>query len=281
MKAPAIIASLTIVGSLAYANGQRNLHEPALRQGTLSGLRSRLVDQGATSTDIISNDEERIQASLSMLQGSPGETCASDSWFDPTPLAFDATCGPPAVTPTQFADVNLDGIVERFQGSSIPLISGGPLVGMQDIRLQPEITCLSYRHVQVDAAGPRSVSTSILATPATWAAQLWNELGISNDADGCIDSWIVGAEILGWADCDGDRDLDIVLRLTAYHRPRAIVAGSCSEVEPIRYVIDRYHWFRNTGYEKPAQPLAADINGDGRVDGADLGMLLVAWGPTP
>jgi hypothetical protein len=280
MKTPAIIASLSIVGSLAYATGQRHLVEPASTQGTPSALRIRSVDQVASSPDMVPNDEERIRATFGLLQGIPAQTCATAAWFDPTPLTFDASCGTPFLTPIDVADVNGDGMADRCQRSPIALIYGGPWFGYSDIRIMPASTCLKHFQVHVDATGPRSDSTSVWTTPESWAEQIWNELGISNDTDGCVDSWGVTAEILGWADCDGDKDLDVVVRLQAYHRPRAIVAGSCSEVEPIRYVIDRYHWFRNTGYEKPAQPLAADINGDGRVDGADLGMLLIAWGPT-
>jgi hypothetical protein len=40
-------------------------------------------------------------------------------------------------------------------------------------------------------------------------------------------------------------------------------------------------WFENIGYEASQPPLAADLNGDGQVNGADLGLLLVAWGPNP
>jgi hypothetical protein len=40
----------------------------------------------------------------------------------------------------------------------------------------------------------------------------------------------------------------------------------------------RQIWFENIGYEKPIPPLAADLNGDGWVNGLDLGLLLGAWG---
>jgi hypothetical protein len=65
---------------------------------------------------------------------------------------------------------------------------------------------------------------------------------------------------------DGDGDLDLVT---------FIQHGASSPTSEVNC------FFENIGYEKPAPPLAADINRDGRVDGADLGMLLIAWGPTP
>ena len=67
----------------------------------------------------------------------------------------------------------------------------------------------------------------------------------------------------GWHDCDHDGDLDLVYLLNA-----TLPDGS------------RQIWFENIGYEKPAPPLPADINGDGRVNGADLGLVLAAWGAT-
>jgi hypothetical protein len=65
---------------------------------------------------------------------------------------------------------------------------------------------------------------------------------------------------------DGDRDLDLVVQVESG-------AGSCCSAE--------IYYLANIGYEKPAPPVAADINRDGRVDGADLGKLLLAWGPVP
>ena len=281
MKTPAIIASLTAVGSLAYATGQRNLNEPAPSHGTPSVWSSQSIDGRPNSAATVPNEEERIQATFRMLQGSTAQTCATAAWFDPTPLIFDASCGAPVLTPVGVADVNADGTSDNFQANGIALIYGGIWFGYSDIRIMPPSTCLKHFQVHVDATGPRSDSTSVWTTPDSWADQIWNELGLGNDTDGCVDSWGVTAEILGWADCDGDKDLDIVVRLKAYHRPRTIVSGSCTEVEPIRYVIDRYHWFRNVGYEHASPPRTADLNGDGRVDGADLGMLMVAWGPNP
>jgi hypothetical protein len=38
-------------------------------------------------------------------------------------------------------------------------------------------------------------------------------------------------------------------------------------------------WLENTGFQH-TNPIAADLNRDGRVDGADLGRLLVSWGQT-
>lgn len=62
-------------------------------------------------------------------------------------------------------------------------------------------------------------------------------------------------------DMDDDGDLDLVVSLG--------VDGS-----------SWWCWIENTGYEKPALPIAADLNHDGKVNGADMGLLLYAWGST-
>jgi hypothetical protein len=61
-------------------------------------------------------------------------------------------------------------------------------------------------------------------------------------------------------DMDDDGDLDLVVSLG--------VDGSYW-----------WCWLENTGYEKPAPAIAADLNQDGVVNGADMGLLLYAWGP--
>jgi len=72
----------------------------------------------------------------------------------------------------------------------------------------------------------------------------------------------------GWRDIDVDGDLDLI-------------AEAALEYQGVSGYFGLDIWFENTGYEKPAPPIAADLNRDGKVDGADLGMLLVAWGPNP
>jgi hypothetical protein len=69
-----------------------------------------------------------------------------------------------------------------------------------------------------------------------------------------------------WRDIDGDGDLDliVIVLLTILDDP-----GFTTEFTG---------WLENIGYEKSPPPIAADLNGDGSVDGIDLGLLLGAWG---
>lgn len=63
----------------------------------------------------------------------------------------------------------------------------------------------------------------------------------------------------GWRDLDSDGDLDYVVQLVIDD-----------------YVEEAWAWLENTGYEAN-DGLAADLNGDGAVDGKDLTALLAAW----
>jgi hypothetical protein len=233
------------------------------------------IGQQTPSAD--TDDRLRKMFQTSFTQDS--RTCDSASWFDPIPLPFDASCGNVVTTPIRTADVNGDGIEESFDGSSIPLIYGGPWNGMSDIQFYSCSECLIYSRVTVGSSGASAKNTSVFASsagPGSWAAQLWDELGISNDTDGCLDSWSVAAGIEGWADCDGDGDLDLVVRLTAYHRPRSSVLGQCRETDA-RYLIDRFHWFRNVGFQKAPAANRYDLDGNGHVNTADLSLMLMEF----
>jgi len=65
----------------------------------------------------------------------------------------------------------------------------------------------------------------------------------------------------GFLDCDGDNDLDLVFGVNGKH-----LDGSDSE--------GFMGWLENTGFQHAA-PLEGDLNHDGRVDSADVGVLLL------
>ena len=136
MKTPAIIASLTVAGSIAFAAGQQYSPGTSLPSG---GHSAELL-LSAKALTVQSREEagdEQIRDTFATVLGSTTPTCATATWFDPTPLPFDASCGRPVVTAMRAADVNGDGIQENFEAGSIPLIYGGQWLGMNDIQIQP------------------------------------------------------------------------------------------------------------------------------------------------
>ena len=69
----------------------------------------------------------------------------------------------------------------------------------------------------------------------------------------------------GWRDIDFDGDLDLIAEATL-------------EFQGLSGYFGLDIWFENIGYEVSQPPRAADLNNDGIVDGADLGILLSVWG---
>jgi len=68
---------------------------------------------------------------------------------------------------------------------------------------------------------------------------------------------------LGWRDCDGDGDLDLVVNLSL-----TFYGGSGeNSVRPF--------WFENTGFQKAPAPNPYDLDQDGEVGAADISVLLL------
>jgi hypothetical protein len=63
----------------------------------------------------------------------------------------------------------------------------------------------------------------------------------------------------GFRDCDGDGDLDLIFHLYA-------LIGDTSK--------EAFFWLENTGFQRTA-PIEGDLNHDGQVDNADVGVLLI------
>ena len=84
-------------------------------------------------------------------------------------------------------------------------------------------------------------------------AQLWIDVMGAAIVD-------VKAYPMGWRDFDGDGDLDLGVAMLSSGSAMLSV------------------WFENVA--RPAAPLlVGDVNRDGRVNGADLGILLSNWTP--
>jgi hypothetical protein len=152
------------------------------------------------------------------------------------------------------ADINADGGMEYFSmpdqvqllGNSEPLIYSDILV-TRAVRVSDTTEIQAQRVLGSAYAGAAIRS----AYPTCTDFQFYSASGWSGHH--------------GWRDMDGDGDLDLVAIYTARGLPVELPAsGTC--------------WFENIGYQK--QPhLVGDLNGDGKVNGADLGTLLVNWTP--
>ena len=243
MKTPAIIASLTVAGSIAFAAGQQSGGKP-----------SPPMPSGAPAHFM---QEEMPEARMAQAAGGCQSKGADKIWFT-TVHPLPTYCYFPAQGYT--ADINGDGTPEYMLSVGGYLIVNGQeeqnacLGSVSEVTIQQGNLAASYSCVVASAAVTayaRAVFPQALCVEFTG--------GFSGS--------------LRDMDADGDLDLIGIIRVSLVGE-----SGYCnSTMETDR----RYIWIENTGYERPVPPVAADLNRDGKVDGADLGMLLLAWGPNP
>jgi hypothetical protein len=237
MKTPAIIASLTVAGSIAFAAGQR-----------------------ITDAERHPVSPSQVNAIVSPFNCAP----TAVAWFEPRLQSLNVICSAIGRQALYSADVNADGLVDYFhaeEGTVVLVENGVPLSNPARGLFHSTTTRLgggvAFNLVQVLGFNQDVGTRLIEANPGLSNAWIDYFSSASSPND----------RTSGWRDCDEDGDLDLVVTV------RLFFGSGSMEYRPM--------WFENIGYEKPAPPIAADINGDGRVDGADLGLLLVAWGPTP
>jgi hypothetical protein len=225
MKTPAIIASLTVVGSIAYAAGS---------QGT-AGKQPPVMPSGSQAHSM----QEETPQSLWIPEGGCNSG-VDKNWFTTGHLLPScAIVG--GVLPASAPDVNGDGIRDLMfanplcpQGGGYPILSDGV----------PSTTALLAIHEFSTATGTYSDSISCVMRGEAGA---FHKSQVPSDTNVC-------AQLYLW-DMDNDGDLDLV-----------VDAGS------IKF------WLENTGFQH-SNHIAADLNHDGTVNGADMGLLLYAWGP--
>jgi hypothetical protein len=254
MKTPAIIASLTVVGSIAYAAGS---------QGT-AGKQPPVMPSG---TQAHSMQEEMPQTRMQQSPGCPSHTV--EYWFSPIPHLIGCTTGisPVVLTNgTTAADVNGDGQAEYFTFRPIvvaSVLNGSPLDGGNPNSAQNSYVSVSRLERIGNEFQARETRVPIFdASIGAWCLE---NLPQPAPPTRMVAIYFVESGNLpgvsGWRDMDGDGDLDFVCRVTDEATWNAQI------------------WLENIGYEKPAPAVAADLNRDGKVDGADMGLLLYAWGP--
>lgn len=218
-------------------------------------------------------------------------SCDQDGWFDPAPRRFLPDCGgtlrAPACLPVSPADVDGDGKEEVF--------TANPGLLYQNDAVTETFPLLIAHGITRSPAGVAARTTDVLqsAGVANWSVPMvggtdWSVSpppGYSGDCRG--EKWLVDIRILGWLDCDEDGDLDLVAQVYVWREDLCWCCGCCQYCWPCTWTA-RYPnmvgeaftqapiWFENI--RPPNRVADADLNHDGVVDGADLGILLNSWG---
>jgi hypothetical protein len=270
MKIAAIISTATIAGSIAFAAGQQS-----------GGKQSPPMPSGAQAHSM---QEEMSQARMDASVSAQG--CEAEIWFDPTPQEFLGGCGTLATLPLSPADVNADGVPEIL--TPIGVDAAGEFVsvfapnndhtycGVYAPAVSVQVDVLQWLNLQVTPDGAKPNSRVVCRLPVSFGEFFRTRLPDPGGAGWCTYSWEVRGKLLGWLDCDADGDLDLVIRMTTYKMNSQRIGATCVCIanNAIGYTDV---WLRNIAFE-PNQ-LTGDLDGDGRVDGSDLGRLLANWGP--
>ncbi len=175
MKTAAIIASLTVVGSLAFAAGKGDSPQPSLPVSERPDAAGRTPVAAAAATC---------------------QTTAGESWFSPVfhPITFNSGCAGffSNGQAFNFADVNGDGLMDYFAyingqciGKGVPY--SGCLLARSTMSEQGNQTVAEFTCV-MDAA---LMAESILQRYPQTTYAVWNPGG--------------------WRDMDSDGDLDLVV----------------------------------------------------------------------
>jgi hypothetical protein len=255
MKTAAIVASLTVVGSIAYAAGQggSGKQPPVMASGMQAHSMQEEMPQARGLNVSSSQNLQMVEQSGECTifeTPSPQEflwfTIAHalspcfETMFPPQPLT-----NPWRITTDANADGTPDHLIAMFrQAESCEWRysngADGYFCNFSVLWLLESTTTGGQTFASL-----KPVFT--LSTIQAYAAA---------QGDG---GSVEGYQIIDLIDMDGDRDLDLIVR---------------ANTTSAQYLL----WIENTN--SGSHPIAADLNRDGRVDGADLSLLLVSWGQT-
>jgi len=234
MKTPAIIASLTVVGSLAFAAGS---------QGT-AGKQSSLMPSGPLA---LSMQEEVPQAQMAeeCSQGADKNWFTTGHLLPPCARITGIVIGSEIVKASQ-ADVNGDGTLEMLLPNTNGFFGGYKIVA------DGTASNVNLISVHECSTANGTYSESIASVLRGQAGDYFlSQVPITVTANA----------YLYLRDMDSDGDLDLI----------ADASGGGVALK---------FWLENTGFQHTNR-IAADINRDGRVDGADLCLVLASWEATP
>ena len=179
-----------------------------------------------------------------------GGACESQIWFNTQPREFVESCDPYRsyfrFGDQTWSDVNGDGKVESFTAFyyGYYVVSNSHGVDWENM--------LTLNNVVPTPAGAKLNFIDILDLPTSFGDYFVTKYAVS-EATFNVD---------GWADCDGDNDLDLVFRVVGQH-----LDGS-----PFAFV----GWLENTGFQHAAQ-IVGDVDGNGTVDTADVSFVLLNY----
>ena len=233
MKTPAIIASLTVAGSIAFAAGQQSVSRQSV--AVANGMQAHSL-QEEPHWDGVATGECAIE----------GE---DKTWFTTIHLLRLDGCLPPG-TYIDAADLNCDGVFEYCRSND----GYGRFYVNQ--AFNPNAALLNLHDVQQGEGGRLQITHSLLRGSA-----------MLSFVQSMFPSATYTSGMLRFRDMDQDRDLDIVFE--------AYASGADGQLGRLT------GWIENTELECGPAPLAGDLDRDGRVGGADLGILLGAWDPNP
>lgn len=250
----ALIAAAAIVSLLGYSN-------PILADS--ASPKSEAASQGSASAGVVA--------------ASP---CKSQVWFDLTPHEITSACGAQYPTlPLSPADVNGDAIAESISASAglinFRILDSGEEPCSQRKPLQGVAFENALTAISLSRSGGNStvVTTNILDLPASFGDSLIQFLPNPGYPSNPYQMWRGEIQDVGWFDCDGDGDLDIVLTIR-FRENHANYTECGSWYGWTTFRVSGF-WLENIGHQRT--PNAADLDGNGAVDGGDLALLLLNW----
>jgi len=223
------------------------------------GGEERALAQGIQASRAIT--ELGSGVSSQRLTGPTGNCAPPESaWFSPTPRQLSYDCGQIGRQPYYSADVNGDGTTDYF----VAYTDNYGLV----IEGQPTPTPIGWLfRSETSGVGESTFHTHTNIFPRSSAigeglkSLFPNIRNASFTMNEGSDPW----QRLGWRDCDGDGDLDLVVNLSL-----TFYGGSGdNSVRPF--------WFENTGFQMAPPANRYDHDGDGHVNTADLSLLLMEF----
>jgi hypothetical protein len=288
MKIAAIIASLTVVGSIAYAAGT---------QGT-AGKQPPLMpsEPEMTTHEVAGGTAESLPAQSSPLTTGAYDACGETviNIVSGVPRFFAPFCNGasslnylPSVLPLSPADVNSDGVPEIYVadgpgtfpvcGATTQTLGGDSLMWRNSVVQTSDGA--SHRFENVAKVSEETLKVLVPLT-LQWATQ---ECGVNPCGVAFGLKWLQLSP-KGWLDCDNDGDLDMVCTAQGFQVQDGGGYWTFEGVWVCFSIVTNQgpqvsFWLENTGFQH-SNPIAADLNHDNRVDGADLSLLLYAWGQT-